>query len=326
MVPKDGLASVSTNAVGYAASAHALRHAAATLRMLLATGAATACAMGAAPDPWEAAIHVGTAREAAIGRWLFEASGNSRIPVSSHVQDPLSLRMMAQVFAVVFEALAAGGRTTLATTGRIDDNPIIVGGRPLTSGGSLPLDVAMAMQTASLALAHAARNSFNRCVLIGNGRCRELPINLVPHGAIATGFGPVIKLAGELFARVLSMSQPISAQSLVVADGLEDEAAFLPLIVERFERQVAAIRRLSALEALLAAQAMDLKGDRPGGVVGMVYEFVRQHAAFSVADRPLSAEVEAIEETLAADAAMSRLLARGSMPEIDAFFALDLEL
>ena len=50
---------------------------------------------------------------------------------------------------------------------------------------------------------------------------RDLPINLVPRGAIATGFGPIIKLAGELFARALSMSVPVSAQSLVVAAGLE---------------------------------------------------------------------------------------------------------
>ena len=119
----------------------------------------------------------------------------------------------------------------------------------LTSGGSLPLDVTVFLQTAQLGLAHAARNSFNRCVLLGNGVRRDLPINLVPPGAIATGFGPIIKLAGELFARVLSMANPISANSLVVAGGIEDEAAFLPLVVERFERQVRALRRLAALEA-----------------------------------------------------------------------------
>lgn len=324
MAPKDGLASVSTNAVGYAAAAHALRAAAAAVRTLLATGAATACAMGASPAPWEAAMHVGTAQEAAIGGWLLGVSRNSEIAIATHVQDSLSLRMMAQVFAVVFDALATAGRVTLAAAGRVDDNPILLEGRPLTSGGSLPLDVAMAMQNASLAFAHAARNSFNRCVLIGNGRCRDLPVNLIPRGAIATGFGPIIKLAGELFARVLSMAQPISAQSLVVADGLEDEAAFLPLIVERFERQVAAITRLSALEALLAAQAMDLKGDRPGGLVGMVYEVVRSHAAFLVEDRPLSAEVEAIEAALATRETTERLLARAAMPGIDPLFALDL--
>ena len=89
---------------------------------------------------------------------------------------------------------------------------------------------------------------------------------------------------------------PVSAQSLVVAAGLEDEAAFLPLVVERFERQVRALRRLAALEGLLSAQAMDILGDRPSGVARMIYEMVRKHAAFYDIDRPLSAEVEIIEE------------------------------
>jgi histidine ammonia-lyase len=323
MEPKDSLASISINAVGYAASAGALRKAAAATRMALATGLATAAAMGASRDPWEAATYVGTLQEAEVGGWMIQASAAYPWPTVTHVQDPLSLRMMAQVFAMVFQSLIQAGVTVVAATGRLDDNPIVVEGRVLTSGGSLPLDVAVVMQTASLALAHAARNSFNRCVLIGNGVRRDLPINLVPPGAIATGFGPIIKLAGDLFARVLSMAQPISAQSLVVAGGLEDEAAFLPLVVERFERQVEAIHRLSALEALLAAQAMDIAGDRPAGVVAMVYEIARRHAAFYAEDRPLSSEVEAIEETLAGDSASADLITLAPMKEIDTFFALD---
>ncbi|MDR3514351.1 MAG: aromatic amino acid lyase [Azospirillaceae bacterium] len=323
MVIKDSLTSISSNAVGHAAAAFALRQAAEAIRMLLASGATAACAMGASCDPWEAAAHVGTAGEAAVGRWLHTVSRSSGIPIATHVQDPLSLRMMAQVYAVVFDTLASAGRTTLAATGRSDDNPIIVDGRVLTSGGSLPLDVAIAMQANSLVFAHAARNTFNRCVLIGNGRRRELPLNLVPRHTVATGFGPVVKLAGELFARVLSLTHPISAQSLVVADGLEDEAAFLPLIVERFERQIAAVRRLAALEALLAAQAIDLMGDRPAGMVAMIHGVVREHAAFYDVDRPLSAEVEAIEAALSSHAVLKRLLAGGPMSDIDNFFALE---
>ncbi|WP_181702062.1 aromatic amino acid lyase [Chthonobacter albigriseus] len=323
MAPKDSLASISVNAVGYAAAAHALRRGAGGVRSLLAAALASASAMGASSDPWEAAAYVGTPHEASAGRWLYEASRSSGIAPVTHVQDPLSLRMMAQVFAMVFDSLAKAGETVVAATGRNDDNPVVINGRILTSGGSLPLDVAVTMQTASLALAHAARNSFNRCVLIGNGMRRDLPINLVPAGCIATGFGPIIKLAGELFARVLSMAQPISAQSLVVAAGLEDEAAFLPLVVERFERQVEAIRRLAALEALLAAQAMDIAGDKPCGVVAMIYGIARAHAAFYQVDRPLSAEVEAIEEDLGSDSAMEQLLRIAPMAEIDGFFALD---
>ena len=65
--------------------------------------------------------------------------------------------MLAQVFGTVFESLFVAGRTVLAATGRTDDNPVVVAGEVLTSGGSLPLDTTLFLQTAQLALAHAAR-------------------------------------------------------------------------------------------------------------------------------------------------------------------------
>jgi histidine ammonia-lyase len=322
MAPRDSLASISVNAVGFAAAAEATRMAAGAVRMLMATSLTTAGALGASRQPWKAVAHVGTEREAEIGAWLFENAAGWEWPHATHIQDPLSLRMMAQVFGTTFDTLLICGRTILFATGRTDDNPVVVDGEVLTSGGSLPLDVTVYLQTAQLALAHAARNSFNRCVLLGNGARRGLPINLVPSGAIATGFGPIIKLAGELFARVLSMSSPVSAISLVVAAGLEDEAAFLPLVVERFERQVRALRRMAALEGLMAAQAMDILGDRPRGVPGMIYDRVRQYAAFYDVDRPLSAEVEAIESDLASESTVGELISHAPIPQLDEFFAL----
>ena len=322
MPPRDSLASISVNAVGFAAAAEATRAAAGAVRMLLATGLTTAGALGASRDPWKAVAHVGTEREAEIGGWLFQNAMGWEWPNATHIQDPLSLRMMAQVFGTVFDTLVVCGKTILAATGRTDDNPVVVDGAVLTSGGSLPLDVTVYLETVQLTMAHAARNSFNRCVLLGNGVRRDLPINLVPPGAIATGFGPVIKLAGELFARVLSMASPVSATSLVVAAGLEDEAAFLPLVVERFERQVRALRRLAALEALLSAQAMDILGDRPRGIPQMIYERARKHAAFYRVDRPLSAEVEAIENDLASELTLGELISQSPIADLDDFFAL----
>lgn len=322
LAPRDSLASISTNAVGYAAAANAIREAASATRIMLATGLTTAGALGASRDPWKAVAHVGTEREAGIGAWLYFNAKGWDWPDATHIQDPLSLRMMSQVFATGFETLVKAGEILLAATGRTDDNPVVAGGQVLTSGGSLPLDVTVFLQTAQLGLAHIARNSFNRCVLLGNGGRRGLPVNLVMPGAIATGFGPVIKLAGELFARVLTMTNPISANSMVVADGIEDEAAFLPLVVERLERQVLALRRLAALEAMLAAQAMDISGDTPGNVPGIVYALVRRHAATYWQDRPLSAEVEAVEQALASDDFMNELISHSTIMELDEFFAL----
>lgn len=322
MKARDSLASISVNAVGFAAAAEATRAAASALRMLLATSLTTAGALGASRDPWKAVAHVGTEREAEIGSWLYRNAMGWDWPNATSIQDPLSLRMMPQVFGAGFDTVLVAGRTILAATGRTDDNPVVVDNQVLTSGGSLPLDVTIYLQTAQLAMAHAARNSFNRCVLLANGARRDLPINLVPRGAIATGFGPIIKLAGELFARALSMSVPVSAQSLVVAAGIEDEAAFLPLVVERFERQVRALRRLAALEGLLAAQAMDIHGDRPSGVPQLVYEKVRTHAAYYAVDRPLSAEVEAIENDLGAEQTLAELISHAPLPALDEFFTL----
>lgn len=323
MAPRDSLASLSVNAVSFASAADTTRNAAASIRMLLATGLMAAGALGASRDPWYSVCHVGTAREALIGSWLCKASESWNWPVATHIQDPLSLRMMAQVFGAVFENLLMTGHKILAATGRSDDNPVVVDGRVLTSGGSLPLDVTILLESAGICMAHAARNAFNRCVILGNGQRRDLPVNLVPHGKIATGFGPIIKLAGEIFSRVLSMTNPVSAQSLVVAGGLEDEAAFLPLVIERFDRQMEALKRLAALEALLAAQAMDILGDTPGpGVPKMLYDIVRKHAAFYTVDRPLSSEVEAIEEELSSDAVIAEMAAHVPIAAIDDFFAL----
>ncbi|MBD8664972.1 aromatic amino acid lyase [Rhizobium sp. CFBP 8752] len=322
MAPRDSLASLSVNSVSFAAAADATRTAACAIRTLLATGMAASGAMGGSRDPWIAVTHVGTPREAMIGKWLCNASEGWDWPKATQIQDPLSLRMIAQVFGTVFESVLTAGHKILAATGRSDDNPVIVDGRVLTSGGSLPLDVTVLLESASLTMAHAARNAFNRCVLLGNGQRRDLPVNLVPHGVIATGFGPIIKLAGEIFSRVLSMTNPVSAQSLVVAGGMEDEAAFLPLVIERFERQVQALQRLAALEALLAAQAMDIHGDEPGGAVKLIYDAVRRHAAFYTVDRPLSAEVEAIEAELASEAFLTELIAISPIHAIDGFFAL----
>ena len=322
LAPRDSLAAISTNSVAFAAAANAVREAAHAMRIMLATGLTTAGALGASRDPWKAVAHVGTEREATMGAWLYINAMGWEWPNATHVQDPLSLRMMSQVFATGFESLHIAARTILAATGRTDDNPVVAGGQVLTSGGSLPLDVTVFLQAAQLGIAHIARNSFNRCVLLGNGGRRDLPVNLVPPNVIATGFGPIIKLAGDLFVRVLSLTNPISPQALVVAGGLEDEAAFLPLVVERFERQVLALRRMAAIEALLSAQAMDITGDKPGNVPGLIYDLVRNLAPFYAVDRPLSADIEAIEEALGSQQVLSSLLDLSTLDGIDSYFAL----
>jgi len=322
MAHKDALASVSSNAAGYASAFHVIRRSAGVLRALLASGIAASAAMGASTAPWRSAVAMGTGPQATIGRWLTRASETSGIATSKALQDPLSVRMMPQVFAAVFDAAMRAGAAVVAETARSDDNPVVVGDGLMTSGGSLPLDVALALQGLALALAHSARNTMNRCILIANGHMRDLPINLVPPSGDVTGFGPALKLAGELFARAHALSLPISAQALVVADALEDEATLLPLIVERIDAQATALVRLAALEAMMAAQAMDLVREKPEGIVGAVHAFVRESCAYYDVDRPISADLESLAESFELPKTLAHLAAMAPLIEIDRFFAL----
>ncbi len=134
--------------------------------------------------------------------------------------------------------------------------------------------------------------------------------------------GPLMKLVVELYMRVQSLAMPLSAQSIVVAGGLEEEATFLPLIVERMETQVRDLRQMAAIEAMLSAQAVDLTGDAPAGVARLAYERVRATSATYLEDRPLSLEIEALDRSFAADDFLADLIALAPMPEFDGCFAL----
>lgn len=319
---KDSLAALSSNAAGVALAASAIGRAAGTLRTLMATGLAAASAAGSLPAPALAATVLGTPRQAEIGRWIDTARTEAAIPPGDRVHDPLSLRMMPQVFSAAIDAVEAAGRAVVADTAKNDDNPVVVDGAVLSSGGSLPLDLTLAVEGATLALAHLARNAMNRCILIANGRLVGLPVNLVAPGVTMTGFGPVLKLAAELFARVRHLAIPVSTEPVVVADGLEDEATFLPLAVENLSGALDALDMLAALEALIAAAAFDVAGHRPEGLAGRVHAAVRRFAAPHDRDRPLSREIEAIAVDLASTARIAELGRAAPLPGFDNFFAI----
>lgn len=188
----------------------------------------------------------------------------------------------------------------------------------MSSGGSLLLSLSMQLASVQLALAHLARNAFNRCLLMVNGQLEGLPVNLVPPGVVATGYGPVMKLALEQVVRVTDAAAPVSVLNQAVAAGMEDEAAFISLSAGRLKEQLDAIDWLQAVEAMLAAQALDLRGVTPApGVVARLYDETRQHIPTLTGDRPQSAGLSAIHDALCSDGLQTELLATAPFSTFD---------
>jgi histidine ammonia-lyase len=320
---KDSLVALSSNATSVALAASTLRSAASTLRTLMATGLTSASAMGSLSAPATVAVRLGTPRQATVGRWLLSARDGSRLAAAARVHDPLSIRMMTEVFAAGLDAVEAAGRVALSGTAQSDDNPVVIDGAVLSTGGSLPLDLTLAIEATALALAHVGRSAMNRCILMANGRLVGLPVNLAPPERSMTGFGPALKLAGDLYVRIQQLAMPVSTQPVVVADGMEDEATFLPLALDNLIRQLDALDLLGALEALLAAAALDATGQSADGLAGRVYTAVRRHAAPHHRDRPISMEIETIARDLASDVRHRELIAAAPLDAFDSFFAID---
>ncbi|NHF74331.1 aromatic amino acid lyase [Paracoccus xiamenensis] len=299
MQPREGLAAVATNSFGLAKAALYIIRAGRTLRREMALALTAAQAMGQNRDVWLAAEYNGLPQERWVARWLTTNSAGCDWPVSQRVHDPLSARMIAQIFGASANALLEAGNAVRAETAHVDDNPIVVAGRVVTSGGSLLLSLSMRLSSVQLALAHLARNAFNRCLLMVNGQLDGLPVNLVPPGVIATGYGPIMKLALEQVVRVTDASAPVSVLNQAVAAGLEDEAAFISLTAWRLAEQLDALDWLQAVEAILSAQALDLCGATPApGVVARLYGETRKHVPTLTRDIPQSAGITAIREAL----------------------------
>ncbi|WP_275783627.1 aromatic amino acid lyase [Pararhizobium gei] len=322
MQPRDALAALSVNATAFAAATDVLHEAAGAIRVLMTTGLMSSLSLGASADPWRVAATLATRGEALVGSWLYGQSNVVDWPLPTAIHDPLSLRMTAQVFGATVDTLLVAAERLVDATYLSDDNPVVLGGQVHASGASLPLTTTLYIETAQIAFSHVARNVLNRCILLSNGVRRNLPVNLVAPGEVASGLGPLMKLVVELYMRVQALALPLSAQSIVVAGGLEEEATFLPLIVERMETQVRDMRQMAAIEALLSAQAIDLLGDEPQGVTKIAYDRVRDISPIYLKDRPLSREIEALHRAFASDALLEALVAAAPMPEFDDFFAL----
>lgn len=325
MPPRDALALVAVNSFGLAQAALATRRAGRVLRRAMAGATLGAQAMGANRAVWEGALRTALPDERRAAGWLLAASAatpDAAWPRPARVHDPLSPRMLVQVFGAAITAMTELAGAVRAETGRSDDNPVTLDGRVVTSGGSLLLSLSLRLSSVQMVLAHLARNVLNRCLLLTSGALEGLPVNLVREGGSATGFGPMMKLVAEQAVRAVAATQPVSLLAPTLAAGLEDEATMLPLTAERVNEQLDALDWLLTVEAVLSAQALDLQSRPAGGVAGRLYQIVRDHMAVLDEDVPHSAPLMALATALTDETTDLSLIAACPLDGFDADLGL----
>ena len=219
-----------------------------------------------------------------------------------NLQDPLTFRCLPQVHGVLRDALAFAEGMLAIELNASQDNPLLVPAedRIVSVANFDVLPLAASLDYLRIALAPALSSACERGAKLLQAHLSGLPEGLAPRSGLAENslseFAvPAQALASE--ARLLA--QPVSFElvSTTHAEGIEDRMTMAPLAARRVAEMVSLGERLVAIELVLAAQAVDLRG-RPalGTGTGRAYMLVRRRIPFTAEGDPIPQDLEPVVE------------------------------
>lgn len=299
--PKDGLALIGHTAATSAAAASALHR----LRGLLDAQmrAIALCCEGYAAnptihDPRLAAARAapGQARAAAALLSMLEGSALLAPGAARNLQDALCFRLVAPVMGAAFAALDhAAGLVETEINGATTTPVVFADTAEIISSPNFHAPaLTLALDALALALAHAASAAALRICKLMTARFSGLPAYLSPVGGGSAGYVSLQKTTGDLLAEIRIHAAPTGTDALAVSDTVEDLAPLTHHAARKLGRQIEPLRYLIAIEALAAAQAVDLRGLAPlGQGSAKLHAAIRARVPMLREDREPATDVEA---------------------------------
>ena len=237
-------------------------------------------------------------------RALLEGSYLWEEGAARNLQDPLTFRCLPQVHGAARDALDFAGRQLAVELNAAQSNPLVVAdeGRIVSVGNFDVVPFAGALDFVRIALAPALTSAAERSVKLLQAPLTDLPEGLAVRRGLASDslseFGvPAQGLAAE--ARLLA--QPVSFELVSSShpEGIEDRMTMAPLAARRLAQMVELGERLVAVELVLAAQAIDLRGSpRLGSGTRPAYVRTRETVPFTGENEPVPQDLEPVRELI----------------------------
>ena len=200
---------------------------------------------------------------AAAIRALLEGGDLVATKAARRLQDPLSLRCAPAVSGTALHALRAAYAATELELRSSDDNPSVIADQDLIlpTGNFDPTHMVLAFDTLGLALARLAAMAAERMMKLLSPSFSDLPRFLAPDEPGANGFGALQKTIAALTAEIGHLALPMPFAVTPVADRVEDYASMSMSVIDKTQRLVEKLRYLTAIELIIAARAIDLRGN-----------------------------------------------------------------
>lgn len=213
------------------------------------------------------------------------------------VQDPISVRCVAQVHGSLYSALSFLADALLPELNGSGDNPLVFSDTSeiLSTGNFHTPGLALAFDTLALAVCQTAAlaSARTQCLLVSG--VSGLPANLSPHGPERSGLAPLAKTAQALVTEIRHLATPVSTDRRQGADAVEDDSTNAAYGARRLATILARSRHVLAVEAVAAAQAVHLtRPTRLGRGPSMLLDAVRDVVPPLDDDRPCGHDVERV--------------------------------
>ena len=299
LAPKDALALANHSAVTTALAADVFVRARTLL--LLAQAAAALAGEGYAMNltVFDAAVNAarpapGQAATAAWFRTAFKGSSLLEGPARA-IQDALSFRTLAPVFGAAAVELERLGEAVTIELNAGGDNPAVLGDAVLSTANFHTSALATALDAAAVGIAQAATAGAGRVIKLMTPGFSGLPKYLSPAGGASAGFVPMQKTLAALLGEVHRHAAPVSLYAMPVSETVEDVAPQTPLAARKLGQGLDAWRLLVGVEAMVAAQAIDLRTPKALGAAGRaLFDRVRAAVPALDEDRATGPDVEAV--------------------------------
>ena len=223
---------------------------------------------------------------------------------SSHhaVQDAYSLRCAPQVHGAARDLAEVARATVERELASVVDNPLVLPERRevVSAGNFHGQALAYAADICALVCADVAAISERRVDrLLDPARSRGLPPFLVADPGVNSGLMIAQYTAAACVAELRAAATPYSVLSATTSAGQEDHVSMGFVAALRTRRSVELLRRVLAVEAVAAAQAIELRAPlRCGPGCGAVVASLRERVAHLETDRILGPDLAAAEAWL----------------------------
>lgn len=223
----------------------------------------------------------------------------------ARVQDAYSLRCMPQVHGAVRDTFAHCRKVFETEANSAVDNPLVFSEKTsadILSGGNFHGEpVAFALDFLAIALSALAGISERRIERLVNPALNEgLPPFLAAEAGLNSGFMMPQVTAAALVSENKVLAHPASVDSITTSGNKEDYVSMGMGAALKLRRVVENTRNVLAIEAMAAAQALDLVAPLKTGPRGLrAHEVIRSVSARIEKDRVIYQDFQRIAEVIA---------------------------